>query len=393
MIKEQKIHPLDAALLKASALGRYADIDLALKKINEPRKKRSAVVKVSDWIRIARSGEPLGICSRNADGHTALMLAARAGRAPCMMLLLDECNGGPESLAVEREALIEAAAVGNVVFVKAVLERRLKAGLSWTELDVETEWREPMRRCFPVSAAIHSGSEECLSLLISAGFSLGGRVDSLSSTALAIHYDSPKMVRMLLSAGASARQPDDYGVTPLMSAACKGFSEVIHDLLQKGKDASLNDVDVEGMTALGYALRFNKLDSARILSAAGGALDRGRDSLAAAKGRAAVARARLADAIEASAKDSSIAEILVAEPSDSALGGPAWPLLSGPLGPIGPAGPALASREIGCLDFIAEAEMSGNDEPGEPVLNPKTLSDRHGQKERARRLLKASFSG
>lgn len=400
MKKEQKIHPLDEALLSAAALGSYADIDHALRLIDEQRIKRFGVAKVSKWISIARNGDSLGICSRSRDGSTALMLAAKAGREPCMMLLLDQCDGGPASLGVEREALIEAAARGNVAFVKAVLGRRLKAGLSWSELDGQVEWREPMRRCSPVSAAIHGGSNECLSLLISAGFSVGGRVNGLCSVSLAIYRGSPDMVRMLLAAGASVSQVDDYGVTPLMSAACKGFSGVVHDLLEKGKGATLNDVDREGMTALGYAIQFKKIDSAKVLSAAGGVLDRGRDPLAAAKGRAAVARACLSFAIEASAKDAAIDELSVFEGSEAMLPSIASPAGAvGPVGPTGAVGPSInPQKDVVGFDLIADEIPSGSDDPDEPVgrIQKNIVEDAHvrphSHKEKMRRL-KASFSG
>ena len=377
-MKTNKLHPLDGDLLAAALSGSYSAADQALENIEALQKKRGAMTRAAKFLSLSREEDPMGILAKDAKGQTPLMLGARSGKVPLMLLLLERCSNEPESLACERQAFVQACADGDLEMVKAFMDARVRAGKPWGALDELVDRGDHQAKSSPVASAIEGGSHACLKMLLAAGFSAGGRVEGLSMVALAIHYDRPEMVGTLLKAGAHPIAADSYQVTPLMSAACKGFSGVIQDLLAVAKDQGLNAADSTGTTALGYALMFKKVESARLISAAGGVLEgRGREgNLLHAKGRAAVARARvvalgegMAPEIGRGCKENLLEqEARQVEDSTSSDAPPVQVVaLALPVGPVGPVG--IVGAKPG--DVIARVSAQKNKSRGRDHLKSR----------------------
>jgi uroporphyrinogen-III synthase len=66
----------------------------------------------------------------------------------------------------------------------------------------------------------------------------------------AASYGNPKIVDLLLAAGANITPWDSYHLTPLMMAALGGHAEIVQKLINRGAD--VNAVDDSGQSAFNY---------------------------------------------------------------------------------------------------------------------------------------------
>lgn len=120
-------------------------------------------------------------------------------------------------------------------------------------------------------AALH-GTPETVSLLIQKG----ADVNAVSENGwwplgLAVNRGNLKMVALLLEAGAQVDRPDkETRLTPLHSAALKGYAKICALLIEKKAD--INAQGPEGRTPLYYAARYRHKGVCSLLKEKGGTL-------------------------------------------------------------------------------------------------------------------------
>ncbi len=102
---------------------------------------------------------------------------------------------------------------------------------------------QPCPQEYGLISAAEAGDEEKVQALLKEGADVnqkGGIWDRGGETAL--HAAStPKIVKMLLEAGADVHSISDWGKTPLHAAASKGNAEIIQLLLAAGADVHAKD--------------------------------------------------------------------------------------------------------------------------------------------------------
>jgi uncharacterized protein len=145
------------------------------------------------------------------------------------------------------ERLIEAAAAGDIVRVRALLSAGADVNLS-------------SNRGTAVSVAASAGHVAVLRLLLAHG---ARRVTVQDGLVEATRATLP----LLVSAGADVNKPGEYGVTPLQFAAKCGLTETAKALIANG--ANVNASGAGGWTALDEAVEWGSPEIARALVAAG----------------------------------------------------------------------------------------------------------------------------
>ena len=108
--------------------------------------------------------------------------------------------------------------------------------------------------CWLGDCAINAEKNEVIEILIQAGADvnlLDDRENTPLHEAAAGDWGSPSAISILLSHGAALDAVNNWGWTPLMSAANKGYLECVRLLLSAGADAGITDP--EGRTALDLA--------------------------------------------------------------------------------------------------------------------------------------------
>merc|ERR1712100_3515 len=158
---------------------------------------------------------------RRNDGYTALMLAAMKGQVSTIPALL-KADPNPNAVGPDGYSAVTMAAAGAVEDASgSVLQAILKTEMPKGRLDLS----QPIQ---------------------------GGK------TALMIvaNNNQPKLVRLLLEAGASASGFDQEGQTPLMHAIMGACEECVVAILEAASGAaSVNERDTKGWTALMLASR------------------------------------------------------------------------------------------------------------------------------------------
>ena len=219
-----------------------------------------------------------GVDAAGDDGVTALMAAARFGRAEALQLLLDR---GASTAARSRRgctALSIAAEEGFAPLVRALL------AASSAEVEAADECG-----LTPLHRAAQNGHSECAGLLLEGGAQIGA-VSTIGAEVGSKLYESSvsskgdegstslhhaalnghlETTRALLAARANVCAVKANGFTPLMGASYNGFGEVVAALLASGAAAALDVTDASGYTALIIASRAGDPAIVRQLLAAG----------------------------------------------------------------------------------------------------------------------------
>jgi ankyrin repeat protein len=122
--------------------------------------------------------------------------------------------------------------------------------------------------------AIWAESPRIVNLLLEAGATATARVGNAEATALhvAASRGQPMIVRSLLSHGAKVDEQDVFGRTPLIAAAESGDRETIELLIKAGSD--LNTVSAVSGSAVNTAVLHGSMEGVRTLVEAGADLNR-----------------------------------------------------------------------------------------------------------------------
>uniref|UniRef100_A0A182PFC5 Ion transport domain-containing protein n=1 Tax=Anopheles epiroticus TaxID=199890 RepID=A0A182PFC5_9DIPT len=126
-------------------------------------------------------------------------------------------------------------------------------------------------------AKAHSGSLECVTLLLAQHVDINAGIEQHSALHYAVMRNSKRCVEYLLAHGANPNTPQVYTQTPLHVAAALGYAECMELLLAHGADAR-SQYGQKKITALHLAASENYLECVRLLVAAGANIDaRNRD--------------------------------------------------------------------------------------------------------------------
>jgi uncharacterized protein len=243
------------------------------------RSPRSAVV----W------GVSIGLTLMAASVSEALPPLAEAirdGRTEQVRLLLkqnvDVNEKGPDGTtalhwAVERDdadlvaALLAAKADPNVASVFGVTPLALacrngNAAIASRLVRATANPNTPGRTGeTPLMTAARTGRPEVVRVLLEARADVQAKEPQAGQNALmwAIAERHAAVVKMLLGAGASPREPSKRGFTPLLFAARNGDAEITQILLEHG--IGVNDASQDGTTALVIAVIRSHVDYAKFL--------------------------------------------------------------------------------------------------------------------------------
>ncbi len=215
-------------------------------------------------------------------GLTAVWIAAERGDAGSLKLLLDrgadprgrawgatlleriEDHGFPHIEYLLREKGVTAersdGAPPSKVYTSEAQARidqelisavyRKDVGLVAEALDRKADPNVRGRSFFPVLyAAVRSGREEVVHVLLAGGADVNGRADGEGNTALhAAVQRGPAMLRLLLGAGADVDAPNSDGTTPLMDVVPSPSEEAAPAMIARSR--RVNAKNKYGRTAL-----------------------------------------------------------------------------------------------------------------------------------------------
>ncbi len=176
------------------------------------------------------------------DGRTALLLATRSASAPVVSALL---QGGATVDVRTPDGVTPLIAAGDRGD-PAILEAILAAGPA---VDARTE-----SGLTALMAAAQAGHADAVIALLDAGASINAET-ATGDTALALAAGGPgepRVIEVLLEAGALVDGPNREGVTPLMRAAQRDDLDKVLALLNAGASATLKDAS--GRTARDWAV-------------------------------------------------------------------------------------------------------------------------------------------
>lgn len=179
--------------------------------------------------------------SKEKDGWTPLLWAAKKGHATVAMLLLNAGAGADLKDKDGRTPLSWAAGNGHKAVVRQLLNRR-----------AEVDSKEKYGRT-PLSHAAENGHEAITGILLHAGADVNSTDNKYSRAALswAARNGHEGVAGLLLNALAEIESKDEEGWTPLLRAAAHGHDGVVKLLLDAR--AEVNFQNKSGQTPLLWA--------------------------------------------------------------------------------------------------------------------------------------------
>ena len=234
---------------------------------------------------------------KRIDGRSALMAAAASAHLETVQILLDYIKsshvGDAENTG--QSALGFAIINGSVPIVKVILDKLQvynlnqipRDGLSplsracllgYTEIvelliksgaDINLINKDGLT---PLIFAARGGAEDVIIILISLGANVNHRYKLGGGSALfeGILSEKKKIVEMLLLNKAEVMITDDFGITPLMTAAFLNLTDIVGLLLEKIDDLDfLNFVSYAGSSALAFSASGGYVEVVKMLLSAG----------------------------------------------------------------------------------------------------------------------------
>jgi len=173
---------------------------------------------------------------KNSDGHTALMLAASFGNYSTVKALL-----GCSDINID---LVDGEKLTALMHANAHDHDDI--------IDLLTQFKENGMQLEPTGNQLAHYSVDNIP-----------KDSSVPDSDLIIavrRHDTLAVLNILAESDRQLIIPDQYGMTPLMHAACFGDSEIFRFLLYSESDSDyINTGDKRGMTALIYAARYGNI--------------------------------------------------------------------------------------------------------------------------------------
>ncbi|MDE2814416.1 MAG: ankyrin repeat domain-containing protein [Gemmatimonadota bacterium] len=243
----------------------------------------------------------MDIHARDADGRTALSMAAWEGHVEVVRILVEQwvAEAGPEAQDADGQTvLMWAASGGDVEMVRFLLDNGADINAQDNYGYTALTW------------AAGAGQVEVVRLLLANGADISAQNNSgITALMLAARAGQVEVVRFLLANGADLHAQDDlFDRTVLMWAASGGHVEVVRLLLDNGADLHAQDA-YYGRTALAWAAFGGHVEVVRFLVGNGADIhaqnNSGRTVLmyAAWKGDVEVVRFLLANGADIHAQD------------------------------------------------------------------------------------------
>jgi ankyrin repeat protein len=248
------------ALLIASSSGYEDIVEALLRSGADIRAKFSTqdslhLASVAGFLPIVRMLLAAGadINGRNGRGETPLMVAADGGHAPVVQLLIDsgaDTNAGRDDGAT---ALMIASWQGYTSVARILAQGKATIDLSNS------------RGQTALMYGSENGKTDIVRYLLEEGASVNMTAnDGTQPLMFASLNGHVEIVSMLIDHGAGINHPNSHGQTPLMAVKGPACARI---LLDAGADPDARDV--EGNTALMYAVDRDETEVARLLLAAG----------------------------------------------------------------------------------------------------------------------------
>ncbi len=155
----------------------------------------------------------------------------------------DEALRLAEELGSEKLTIHEAAALGTVARIEALLSEDAAAVNAWSPDGFQ-----------PLQLAAFFGRREAAALLLARGGDVNTHANNSFKVAAlhaALAGPTPDIARSLIDAGADVNARQQAGVTPLQEAANNGNVDLIRLLVERGADPSAKDD--QGQSAADWA--------------------------------------------------------------------------------------------------------------------------------------------
>jgi|GEM_PF-424261 len=252
-----------SALMIACMKGHKSMVDLLLKNGASPAIEGSGSQTA---LMMAALGGDVGIVDRllaeptlpKSHRDDALLLVIQHGRSSEVIPLLVNMGAALDTKARGRQAFRAAAAKGDFITVKLLLEKSIDSNARDT------------RGNTAMMLASQKGKSEVVRFLLEKGADINVRnIDGFNALSFASQNGHIEVVRMLLDKGADVNAASTDGFTALTRASQNGHIEVVRMLLDKG--AYVDAKTVYCSTPLAWASEKGHVEVVRIL------LDKGAD--------------------------------------------------------------------------------------------------------------------
>ncbi|RSL46448.1 hypothetical protein CEP54_013846 [Fusarium duplospermum] len=205
-------------------------------------------------------GDETQVNAKNANGETALHIAAANGLVEAATRLIDAHANLSELDNEEQQPLHKACSGGSVDIVNLLL----KNGAN-TQIAEEDGWS-------PLHFASRCGHTEVIKALLTEDNTNIDATESLegwTALHLAIYNGHGDAASALLKEGANVGIQDNDGWTPLMTATNKKHDKIVEELLNQNGDLEVDTSNKSGLTPLLVASIHGFLAGARLLIKAG----------------------------------------------------------------------------------------------------------------------------
>jgi ankyrin repeat protein len=207
---------------------------------------------------LLQAGARASVNFKDKRGRTALINASARYDGSSLGLVKVLLSIGASANEVDADgqtALMLAAKSGSIEIVRALLKAGAGASINFRDKDGQTAL---IHAVLDNWGRVPANAHAVVGALIAAGAYVN-LVDARGRTALMYAADSPEnskleMARALIAAGAWVNAADAEGLTPLMLASKTNSGMIVEALLAAGAKASVNAKDKKGRTALIYAL-------------------------------------------------------------------------------------------------------------------------------------------
>ena len=169
---------------------------------------------------------------QNIDGHTPLMYACSRGSVSTARYLL--ANGASSDVIDNNSTTLKELAIrwGNPEILQVLREH----GVNFSEYPDGSNVRDvggAHSTAHPIWKAVAEGQVSPVRHILDDGFSTEYRFDGVSLLQLALEVGNHLVVDLLIDRGASVTFTDEFGWTPLHSAAFRGDNANVLKILQK----------------------------------------------------------------------------------------------------------------------------------------------------------------